>query len=106
MLVLSPTLRKYLVVRQLAKISLFPESPNPPPPPGSKVHRGHADPQVTEGSSTEVAVIRALHTGIRIISPGIRLNSIYREPHDLPKYLADFILGKLFITGELKNARE
>jgi hypothetical protein len=48
-----------------------------------------------------MAIIRSLHTSLRIIALSIRLHTIQRQAHNLRKQLADLVFRELVFGREL-----
>lgn len=86
--------------------SLLPIRPLLQPPPCLEILRSNIDPQLFQRLGAQVAVIRPLCLGVRIIALRVGLHPIERQPHDLREELADLVLGVAVFGGELQDGRQ
>lgn len=74
---------------------LLAECANLTSPPAVEILGRNIDTDVLQGLGAQVAVIWPLHTGVRIVALGIRLDAIDVETHDFSEDLAYLIFGVL-----------
>lgn len=84
---------------------LLAKRPHLPSPPTNEIRGRDVDPEVLERLCAQVAIEGSLHARIGVVPFRVGLDLGDREAHDLPKLLADLILGHLILAGELENLR-
>lgn len=78
--------------------TLFPICPHLTPPPAREIHGSNIDAQILQCLCREVAIIRSLNTGVRVIPLRVRYHAIQRQAHNLRKELAHLIF-RVFVFG-------